>query len=482
VISFRADAEAVDGAFRFRPKGTGLVWIKSGSIEGTKVTMDAVITIGPILMTGELTEGKAAGSWTAKKGTGRGSWSAEPAQARVEMTTDERKAEFRKLWESIRDRYIFFKTKKVDFDAIMQEFEPKVAAAGSDKEFYGLVRSSMNRLKDGHVSMMVDPTGSFPGRLPVVLRLIGERVFVQRLLGGGGGLQAGDEILEVDGKTGAEALAAASQIRSFPVETTRLARGAQAVGNGLPGTVAKLKVRRGTAEMAIDVTRIELSPVPDENREIVFSELGSGLAVLKVPSFIQSDFMQAVRASIEKAKSASGLVIDLRGNGGGQLMYCLNLLGLLLGEPGTGTVMMVRGDAGEPVVNEAGSTVTRRVPPAGAGRFEGKVAVIIDELGFSGTEVFAAMFRENNRGKVFGRQTGGGCGAVQVHSVRGECFVAFSSVEVRPAGGTIIEGNGVKPDVEVALTLDEVLGKSDPTLDAALNWLREEAMRHRPAA
>ncbi len=50
----------------------------------------------------------------------------------------------------------------------------------------------------------------------------------------------------------------------------------------------------------------------------------------------------------------------------------------------------------------------------------------------------------------------------------------FAMANFTGPGGESIEGGGVKPDLEVALTRDELLEVGDPDLATAVEWILDE--------
>lgn len=486
-VTFRADVEDDGTNFRFRPKGTAQVKFISGKFEDGKITMVGTVSVGDMDVVGTLKDGKISGTWDAKSGAMRGNWSAVPATPRVEMTNDERIKQFKDLWTNIRDRYIFFKDKNLSFDAIIKKYGDQIKNAKNDADFYAIVRRSITELNDGHASLVANPTGGYPGKAPYDVRFAEGKVTIVKLQPSAekAGLQIGDEIIEINGKTIAEALDAAAKERAFPVAAAREQRASQAIGNGDLTEPLKLKIKRAKETKAIEVERIEAGPPGGDPSEVKFEDKGDGVGYIKVASFLPptvgKNFAKAMDDAVA-AKSKS-LILDMRGNGGGALQNVQSMIGRILGHDGTGTAMWMRGPDGMPALNPSSMTILGKIKPNAEKdkQFSGTIVLLIDELSFSATEVFAAVAKENKLVTIFGRTTGGGAGAVAFHRIREEAVVAYSLNEVRGAGGTKIEGAGIAPDFQVPLTIDEALGKRDLTLERAKKWLIEQ-MAIKPAA
>ncbi len=479
-VTFRADVEDDGTNFRFRVKGTSQVKFVSGKFENEKITMTGTVSVGDMEATGTLKDNKISGTWEAKSGAMRGNWSAIPATPRVEMTQEERVKQFTDLWTNIRDRYIFFKDKNLSYDAILKKYLDQVKNARDDKEFYTIIRRSITELNDGHASLVATPTGSYPGKAPYDVRYAEGKVIVVKVQPDAekAGLKVGDVITEINGKSISKALEDASKERAFPVAAARDQRASQAIGNGELTEPLKLKIKRGNETKEIEVSRIEAGPAGGDPSEVKFEDKGDGIGYIKVASFLPPTVGRNFAKAMDDAVSAKvkSLIIDMRGNGGGALQNVQSMIGRLLQNEGTGTAMWMRGPDGMPALNPASATILGKIKPNAEQdkQFSGTIVLLIDELSFSATEVFAAVAKENKLVTIFGRTTGGGAGAVAFHRIREEAVVAYSLNEVRGAGGTKIEGNGVAPDFQVPLTIDEALGKRDLTMERAKKWLMDQ--------
>ncbi len=96
-----------------------------------------------------------------------------------------------------------------------------------------------------------------------------------------------------------------------------------------------------------------------------------------------------------------GMVIDLRGNGGGSLQDVVEMVGLFVK---SGPVVQVKGRGEKAVVlDDKGQTVL----------YDGPLTVLVDELSASASEIFAAAIQDYHRGIVIGSSSTYGKGTVQ---------------------------------------------------------------------
>jgi carboxyl-terminal processing protease len=102
-----------------------------------------------------------------------------------------------------------------------------------------------------------------------------------------------------------------------------------------------------------------------------------------------------------KAEKVEGIVIDLRGNGGGSLTDVVDMVGLFIKD---GPVVQVKGR------DEKASILTDRDKEV---LYSGPLAVMVDELSASASEIFAAAIQDYHRGIVVGSTSTYGKGTVQ---------------------------------------------------------------------
>jgi tricorn protease len=112
--------------------------------------------------------------------------------------------------------------------------------------------------------------------------------------------------------------------------------------------------------------------------------------------------------------------------------------------------------------------------------FLGPKALLVNEFNVSCGEEFPHRWRDLGLGPIFGRRTYGG----EVGSSPGWPLVDGGVVSVPNYGmytikdGWVIEGEGVKPDVDVPSDPNAFVKGTDPQLDRAIAWLVEEARKN----
>jgi carboxyl-terminal processing protease len=167
-----------------------------------------------------------------------------------------------------------------------------------------------------------------------------------------------------------------------------------------------------------------------------------------------------------QAEGIDGLVMDLRGNGGGHLSEATALTGLFIGD---GPVVQLKDTNGRIEVLEEDSDV-----PA----YTGPLVLLVDRFSASASEIFAAAIQDYRRGVVIGQQTFGK-GTVQNLYVLdqyarrvpdpglGQLTLTIGKY-YRVTGGST-QHRGVLPDIDLPSAVDpSTIGES--SRERALPW------------
>ncbi len=165
------------------------------------------------------------------------------------------------------------------------------------------------------------------------------------------------------------------------------------------------------------------------------------------------------------AEDVDGVIIDLRNNGGGSLQEANDLTGLFIEY---GPTVQIRHSSRK--VFRDGKRL--RTP-----YYDGPLAVMINRLSASASEIFAGAIQDYQRGIVVGSQSFGK-GTVQTLIPLPEGQLKLTESKFYRISGDSTQHRGVIPDVEFPDTYDsEEIGES--TLKHALDWDQITPVRHR---
>ncbi|MBB3046391.1 carboxyl-terminal processing protease [Litorivivens lipolytica] len=156
------------------------------------------------------------------------------------------------------------------------------------------------------------------------------------------------------------------------------------------------------------------------------------------------------------ADGAEGIIIDLRDNGGGSLAEANALTGLFIE---SGPTVQIR---------FANAWVKREGKRRSSDYYDGPLAVLINRMSASASEIFAGAIQDYQRGVVIGNQSFGK-GTVQSISPLQHGQLKITESKFYRVSGESTQHNGVIPDIEFPAIYDkELVGES--TLDNALPW------------
>lgn len=157
-----------------------------------------------------------------------------------------------------------------------------------------------------------------------------------------------------------------------------------------------------------------------------------------------------------RTEGIDGLVIDLRNNGGGSLEEAISLTGLFIPE---GPVVQVRSARGSiEVLQDEDPTAW----------YDGPMAVLVNRLSASASEIFAGAIQDYGRGIVVGGQTFGK-GTVQSLRPLRNGQLKITQAKFYRVSGESTQHQGVIPDILFPSLFDkDKIGES--ALEEALPW------------
>jgi len=100
--------------------------------------------------------------------------------------------------------------------------------------------------------------------------------------------------------------------------------------------------------------------------------------------------------------------------------------------------------------------------------YGGPLVVLIDVMSASSAEEFSGALQAIGRAVVVGERSAGICVVADMLELPNGAVLAYPYGQTRTADGTVLEGRGVIPDIEVALDRTSLLQGRDPQLEAAI--------------
>lgn len=385
-----------------------------------------------------------------------------PTPTLAPLSADERSDLFQEAWELVRDRYVYQDYRGLDWEAVRNELAPKAAAAESPDAFYAVMHELIDRLGDDHSSFetpqdVAQEDARFEGSLNYVgigaiIRSLPDGGLITRLARGGPAEEAGLRPRDL-----------VIAIGSTPfTDTTAFGPGGPiSAVRGTPNTPVTLTVR-SSEDLTREVTIIRRTVGSDAFPEVEAERLpGTNIGLLRIDTFYLDHIDQQVRDALESLAQGdplTGLIIDIRNNGGGRVDLMLNIVALFADGGSIGfSADRTRQRA---LVVPQGETLPQvhGIP----------VAVLIGEDTVSAAEMFAVGMRHLAGAHLIGTTSAGNTENLRSHVLHDGSRIWLAELVYLLPDGSSNEGHGVAPDQMIAAEWWRYATSDDPQIQAAI--------------
>jgi carboxyl-terminal processing protease len=228
---------------------------------------------------------------------------------------------------------------------------------------------------------------------------------------------------------------------------------------GPEGTEVKLTVLTPstgeTRELTLTREKIRVPVVESKLRQVGTDPVGY-VRLLSFTKGVHAELREAIERLDERG--ARGLVLDLRGNGGGLLTEGILVSSLFV-------------EDGVIVSTSARTQGDREYEAVGSALPERPMVVLVDKGTASAAEILAAALAEEDLGTVVGQQTFGKGSFQQVFPLEKGGGIELTVGEYLTGSGRSLAEEGFEPEVT---TVDREETKQDEALDRALRVLGRE--------
>jgi len=228
---------------------------------------------------------------------------------------------------------------------------------------------------------------------------------------------------------------------------------------GAKGTPVTLTIVRTTTEDTIDI-KIVRSTI---NVNSVEWKMDDEIAIIELNQFgnnTKQEFNKAINEILNKRPT--GIVLDLRYNGGGYLDGAVDITSEFI-EKGKVVTIKKRNPEENEAIYVNGRARVANIP----------LAVLINKGSASASEIVAGAIQDHERGIVIGEQSFGKGTVQEVDHLIGGSSLRITIAKWFTPNDTNITETGITPDVEIERTAEDYENQSDPQLDAALEHLRK---------
>lgn len=254
------------------------------------------------------------------------------------------------------------------------------------------------------------------------------------------GLMAGDQLIEINGEDATKMTVeqAVTKIR------------------GEKGTKVKLKVARSNKPLDIEITRDEIT-TPSTKWSVEDS-----IGYLEINQFAEDTAALSRRAAEEfKQKGVKGVVLDVRGNGGGYLDAAVDVAGLWMNNQVV--VQEKQGDKVVDTLKTGDKAILNGIP----------TAILIDGGSASASEIVAGALQDHGVAKLVGVKSYGKGSVQQIEDVAGGGQLKVTVARWFTPNNKNIDKEGINPDFESKITADDVNAGHDPQKDAAFKLVKD---------
>ncbi len=257
------------------------------------------------------------------------------------------------------------------------------------------------------------------------------------------GLRPGDKILKVE----------EVYTRDITIEeAVRLIRGPE-------GTEVRLLIQRTDwSEPREFKLKREVIKIPTLKWELLQDNIGL-IKIYQFNQIVNSEFKKMTNEI--KKSSVDKIILDLRNNPGGYLDKAVDIAGWFL-EPGKVVVWQDMGEEERKAYRSKGQATFSSYP----------TVVLINQGSASGAEILAGALRDQRDILLIGEKSfGKGSVQEQINLSNGSSLKVTIARWLTPNGNSI-DKEGLKPDIEIEMTEDDIKEDRDPQLDKAIEILK----------
>lgn len=399
-------------------------------------------------------------------------------------------------------------------ESLTEQFDEAIEHAQSmdDILFFGLVKRLLAQVRCGHTRASIPE----PQRLafessarfvPLSTVILEKAAYIKGAGPTSAGLKMGDQIVAINGQPLSEIVSLMSDHLSSDGFNKTLKY--QLIGRNFSYFYSlfvdheadhyQLDLIRNDVRFSVELSGIsihELLEINTRTRPDKILELteNQDYHYIRISSFGSSainragqDYYPFLAESFAKiAAKPKPLILDLRGNGGGDDLYGAKLVSYLVDKPfryfekievtehysGYGSIEETQGN--RLMTSHDGLNIQQ----PSANSFNGPLYVLIDGLSFSTCADVASVLKANKRGIMIGEETGGGSGG-NTSGNSSSLTLDHSDIRINipmwkyttASDPNRIFGRGVMPDVSMKLTAVELLEEEDHILNYAKNLI-----------
>ncbi|MBR4028889.1 MAG: S41 family peptidase [Alistipes sp.] len=197
------------------------------------------------------------------------------------------------------------------------------------------------------------------------------------------GVRPGDRVMLIDGK----------EVAGKGIKQDSMVK----MMRGPRGSKVKLSIKRASIDELVDINITRAAIEVHSVTAAFMLDRDAGIGYLRLSQFSRTSYSEICNALAKlESEGMRSIIVDLRGNGGGFLDQVVDILNEFMER---GKLLVYTEDRHGRRINEYSD---------GTGRYtDTRIAVLVDELSASSSEILAGAVQDNDRGLVIGRRTFG---------------------------------------------------------------------------
>jgi len=407
----------------------------------------------------------------------------------VELTTcrsenKEYLSTFEIVWKKVNETYFDPTFGGLNWKEVHDRYQPQIATVEKDEEFYSLINQMLWELKVSHAYLV--PPGSWALFEPLVfaegsagidIRLLnGEAVITSvkpESPANKAGLCPGYVIQAIDDISVEKIVQEAELIMLPPFNSRgRIARVTKAILSRIYGApereVSIAYSDEGGEKREKKVVRTKRSGAAVGPKGMFFlavefeaRRLDNGIGYIRLNTF-QPPLATQISNAIKSLGNVPGIILDLRGNSGGEIEQMPDLFL-------TERALLY--------INRTRDSETKAFFDPADDVYKGPLVLLVDVLSGSASEMFAACLQAIGRAVVVGERSPGSVMESDVMIFPNGATFLYPVAQISTPDGTVLEGHGVVPDIEVGLDREMLLKGIDSQLDSAIRYIEKEMQK-----
>lgn len=235
------------------------------------------------------------------------------------------------------------------------------------------------------------------------------------------------------------------------------------------GATVATGIRRVDSMFRRDLLSKDLIGIDDHGRGLGSAATKDGIAYLAIGSFTSAIDFDKVDELLASYRDARALILDVRPNSGGDELLARRVAAWFV----EGDKVYAKNDYR---IGEGAEGFGRVLERSISGNTDKKqlripVVVLMGPACMSSCEAFLLMMKQAEDCTLIGQRSWGSSGNPKPHELPNGVTVFVPSWRAMRPDGSLFEGEGIAPDVEVEVTAED-LRQRDPVLEAALARLR----------